>query len=63
MNEILWHLGVAIVRLFIGLYEFFGFLFEADFWFTSGFFSSKTLVAIRHRIRRRVSRRRSRPVS
>jgi len=51
MSEILLHLGLAIIRFFAGLYEFFGFLFEADFYLANGFFSSKTCVAIRERIR------------
>lgn len=53
MSEILLHLGLAVVRFFIGLYEFFGFLFEADFWLTNGIFSSTALAAIRSRVRHR----------
>ncbi len=51
MNELLLHLCLAVVRFFIGLYEIFGCLFEADFWLTNGFFSSKGLVAIRRKFR------------
>lgn len=53
MNELVLHLVLAVIRFFIGLYEFFGFLFEADFWLTNGFFSSKGLVAICRKFRHR----------
>ncbi len=52
MSEILLHVGLGTIRFFIGLYELFGFLFEADFYLTDGLFSSKTLVAVRNRGRR-----------
>jgi len=50
MSEILLHLGLGIIRFFVGLYELFGFLFEADFYLTNGFFNSKSLVAIRKKM-------------
>lgn len=52
MSEILLHLALGVFRFFIGLYELFGFLFEADFYLTNGLFSSKTLLATRNRLRR-----------
>jgi hypothetical protein len=51
MNEILLHVGIAMARFFLGLYEFFGFLFEADFYLADGFFSAKTLTTFREKIR------------
>jgi hypothetical protein len=51
MNEILLHIGIAIARFFIGLYEIFGFLFEADFYLANGFFSAKTWVKVRQKIK------------
>lgn len=53
MSEILLHLALGVLRFFIGLYELFGFLFEADFYLANGFFSSRTLLAVRDRVRRR----------
>jgi len=53
MSEILLHLAFGVFRFFIGLYELFGFLFEADFYLTNGLFSSKTLLALRDGVRRR----------
>jgi len=53
MSEILLHLALAGVRLFIGLYELVGFLFEADFWLTNGLLSSEALAVICRRIGRR----------
>ena len=51
MNEILLHIGIAIPRFLLGLYEFFGFLFEADFCLANGFFSAKTVATFREKIR------------
>jgi len=53
MSEILLHLVLGALRFFIGLYELFGFLFEADFYLANGLFSSKALLAARDRLRRR----------
>ena len=56
MSEILLPLGLAAVRLLIGLCEFCGALFEADFLLTNSFFSSKAFLALRNKVRhRRVS--------
>ncbi len=63
MSEILLHSGMVMARFLIGLYEFFGVLFEADFLLTNGLFSSTSLVTIRRKISHRAKRYESRHVS
>ena len=53
MHETLVPLVAGIVRFFLGLFEFLGFLCETDFRLTDGFFSAETLVAVRRRMRHR----------
>lgn len=53
MHEMLAPLISGVVRFFLGLCEFLGFLLETDFRLTDGFFSAETLVAVRNRMRRR----------
>ena len=53
MSELLLHLALGVFRFLIGLYELFGFLFEADFWLTDGLFSSKALLVVRNKLKRR----------
>ena len=52
MHEILVPLVSGVVRFFLGLFEFLGFLWETDFRLTDGLLSTKTLVAVRSRMRR-----------
>jgi hypothetical protein len=53
MHEILASLASGILRFVLGLCEFLGVVLETDFDLTGGLFSAKTLVAVRHRLRRR----------
>jgi len=53
MHEILAPLVAGIIRFFLGLCEFLGFLWETDFSLTNGLFSAKTLTAVCHRVKRR----------
>lgn len=53
MHEILAPLVAGTIQFFLGLFEFLGVFWETDFCLADGFFSAKTLVAVRHRMRRR----------
>jgi len=53
MHEILAPLISGVIRFFLGLCEFLGFLWETDFRLTDDLFSAETLVAVRNRLRRR----------